>query len=74
MKIPNQKDRFYVDKLFDKRKMRFCHTPQEESMSECLKVIIDDQVTIFFHKINNEWSYEGWEVGNYKDYWTRGQI
>lgn len=69
-----QKGKYFIDfadQLFKSQSVRFTFT---EGDAPCVKIILGENLTLFFFKKEGEWKYDGWEMGDYKDYWTNGNL
>lgn len=77
LKVEDKTQKFHIDianQLFENKEIGFNHTLSDKDRNECFKIVLNNSLTLFFFKKDDKWEYDGWEMGDYKDYWTRGKI
>lgn len=72
IEIPILKDT--AERLFTDKQIRFSFNEAQDEMLTSMKIIIEERLTLFFYKKDGKWKYDGWEMGDYNNYWTKGAI
>ncbi len=65
-------------RLFDGNTVRFAFAELKDKENKPLlsmKIIVVERLTLFFFKKSDgKWHYDGWEMGDYNNYWTEENL
>lgn len=52
-------------------RFRFCkrNDPGAPNMTHLMQIIVDEVLTLWFYFNDGKWVFDGYEAGNYSDYW-----